>query len=196
MSDDEAQTWHHGVVAAWWSEFNQDGPEIAYFQRFIEADGQRALDAACGTGRLLVPYLRQGLDVDGCDISADMLERCRARAEAAGLSPNLYSRRCTSSTCRGRTGRSSCAAASASAATARTMSRRSSVSMPTSSPAGGSCSTTRCRTPTPSSGATGERGATTFRTPGTTRGRGGRDPTARSTHYARASPSSIRFGSA
>ena len=49
-----------------------DGPEIEYFRRFVEA-GQPALDVACGTGRSLVPYLRAGLDVDGCDISPDML---------------------------------------------------------------------------------------------------------------------------
>src|SRR6478752_1281003 len=73
MGDDTPQTWHYGVVARWWSEFNQTGPEIAYFQRFIEDDGQPALDAACGTGRLLVPYLRDGLGVDGCDISGGRL---------------------------------------------------------------------------------------------------------------------------
>ena len=87
---EQPQTWHHGVVASWWAEFNVDGPEIPYFQKFIEDDGQPALDVACGTGRLLVPYLRAGLDVDGCDISADMLARCRERAETEGLSPNLF----------------------------------------------------------------------------------------------------------
>jgi SAM-dependent methyltransferase len=87
---DEPQTWHHGIVARWWAEFNVTGPEISYFQKFIEDDGQPALDLACGTGRLLVPYLRAGLDVDGSDLSADMLALCRERAEAEGLSPNLY----------------------------------------------------------------------------------------------------------
>ena len=24
-----AQTWHYGLVARWWAEFNLDGPEIA-----------------------------------------------------------------------------------------------------------------------------------------------------------------------
>ena len=84
-----AQTWHYGLVATWWDEFNQGGPEIDYFRRFVEG-GQPALDVACGTGRLLLPYLRAGLDVDGCDISEDMLERCRARAGREGLSPRLY----------------------------------------------------------------------------------------------------------
>ncbi len=84
-----ASTWHYGVVARWWAEFNTAGPEIGYFRRFVEA-GQPALDVACGTGRLLLPYLRDGLDVDGCDISPDMLEHCRSAAEREGLSPNLY----------------------------------------------------------------------------------------------------------
>jgi SAM-dependent methyltransferase len=84
-----AETWHYGLVARWWAEFNTDGPEIEYFRRFV-AVGQPALDLACGTGRLLLPWLRTGLDVDGCDISADMLALCRERVEREGLATNLY----------------------------------------------------------------------------------------------------------
>lgn len=84
----EPQTWHYGVVARWWAEFNTDGPEIDYFRTFVEA-GQPALDVACGTGRLLIPYLQARLDVDGCDISGDMIALCRERAEREGLSPTL-----------------------------------------------------------------------------------------------------------
>ncbi|MDP9296422.1 MAG: class I SAM-dependent methyltransferase [Actinomycetota bacterium] len=83
------KTWHYGLIARWWAEFNQDGPEIPYFRKFIEAGGQPALDVGCGTGRLLLPYLRAGLDVDGCDVSSDMIALCREKAEAEGLSPNL-----------------------------------------------------------------------------------------------------------
>ena len=85
---EEPQTWHYGVVARWWAEFNTDGPEIEYFRPFVEA-GQPALDVACGTGRLLIPYLATGLDVDGCDISEDMISLGRERAEREGLSPTL-----------------------------------------------------------------------------------------------------------
>ena len=84
-----AETWHYGLVAKWWAEFNDDGPEIAYFQRFVES-GQPALDVACGTGRLLIPYLKAGMDVDGCDVSPDMIALCRENAERAGLSPTLF----------------------------------------------------------------------------------------------------------
>ena len=87
-----AETWHHGLVATWWAEFNDDfrPHEIPYFRRHVERDGQPALDVACGTGRLLLPYLRAGLDIDGCDISADMVEHCRAKAAGEGLSPALF----------------------------------------------------------------------------------------------------------
>lgn len=83
------QTWHYGLVAEWWAHFNTDGPEIEYFRRYVEA-GQPALDAGCGTGRLLVPWLRAGLDVDGCDVSADMIELCREHARREGFEPGLF----------------------------------------------------------------------------------------------------------
>ncbi len=87
---DEPQTWHHGLIAEWWAEFNDDfrSHEIPYFREFVER-GQPALDAGCGTGRLLIPFLRDGLDVDGTDASADMISACRRKAEAEGLSPRL-----------------------------------------------------------------------------------------------------------
>jgi SAM-dependent methyltransferase len=77
-------------VAQYWAEFNLEGPEIASYQGLIERYGQPALDVACGTGRLLLPYLRAGLDVDGCDISPDMLALCQQEAEREGFAPRLY----------------------------------------------------------------------------------------------------------
>lgn len=82
-------TWHYGLIADWWAEFNLDGPEIDYFGKFVR-EGQPALDAGCGAGRLLVPWLEAGLDVDGCDVSADMIDRCRARALREGVDPTLF----------------------------------------------------------------------------------------------------------
>jgi SAM-dependent methyltransferase len=84
----EEQTWHYGLIAEWWAEFATEGEEIEYFGRFVE-HGQPALDAGCGTGRLLLPWLRSGLDVDGCDVSADMISLCRERARREGFDPRL-----------------------------------------------------------------------------------------------------------
>jgi SAM-dependent methyltransferase len=81
-------TWHYGLVAEWWARFNTGGPEIDYFGRDIAA-AQPALDAGCGAGRLLIPWLRAGYDVDGIDASADMLARCAELARAEGLEARL-----------------------------------------------------------------------------------------------------------
>lgn len=86
----QSKVWHYGLVARCWVEFKQDGPEIPYFQEKIRRFGQPALDLGCGTGRLLLHYLHAGLQVDGCDISGDMLAYCTEKARAAGYSPRLF----------------------------------------------------------------------------------------------------------
>ncbi len=58
--------------------------------REIGRYGQPVLDLACGTGRLLLPLLQAGIDVDGCDISGDMLYHCQRKAASQGFHPNLY----------------------------------------------------------------------------------------------------------
>lgn len=87
---DNVKTWHYGAMAREWADNNKTGPEIDYFAGLIGRYGQPALDAGCGTGRLLIPFLRAGLDVDGCDVSADMLAYAQAAAQREGLSARLY----------------------------------------------------------------------------------------------------------
>ena len=88
---DQPRTWHYGLLARWWAEFNVAAPEeLVYLRSCIERFGQPALDLGCGTGRLLLPLLREGLDVDGCDLSPDMLALCRQQASRDGLAPRLY----------------------------------------------------------------------------------------------------------
>ena len=38
MTESAPQTWHHGLVAEWWAEFEVEGPEIEYFGRFVDPD--------------------------------------------------------------------------------------------------------------------------------------------------------------
>jgi len=88
---EQPQTWHYGLVAQWWAEFNSPDPdELAFYRSVIEGDGQPALDLACGAGRLLLPLLSAGLDIDGCDVSPDMLAHCQEGAGRQGLAPRLY----------------------------------------------------------------------------------------------------------
>lgn len=89
--DNQPQIWHYGLVARSWAELERDpGPEGAYFQHLVEHHGQPALDLGCGTGRLLLPMVKSGLDVDGSDLSEDMLALCQERALAEDLSVRLY----------------------------------------------------------------------------------------------------------
>jgi len=75
-------TWHYGLIADFWALNNLDAPEIESYAPHLESP---VLDAGCGTGRLLAPLRERGFDVDGCDVSADMLERCRRRVPDAAL---------------------------------------------------------------------------------------------------------------
>lgn len=83
-------TWHHGLLARWWAEFNRATPdELSYLQGAIQRFGEPALDLGCGSGRLLAPLLADGLDVDGVDVSAEMIEYARRAAAAVGKTPFL-----------------------------------------------------------------------------------------------------------
>ena len=62
----------------------------AFFQQKIVAGGGPALEIACGTGRLLIPFLRDGLQVEGIDSSGEMLDLCRGKAKQYNLTPVLY----------------------------------------------------------------------------------------------------------
>lgn len=64
--------------------------EVDFYASFIEQNPGRVLEAMCGSGRLLIPLMQRGYVVDGVDNSAIMLERCRERAEALQVNPELY----------------------------------------------------------------------------------------------------------
>jgi SAM-dependent methyltransferase len=90
MTDSGTGTWHYGLVARWWAEFNVAEPhELAFYRDAIQRFGQPVLDLGCGTGRFLVPLLEDGFDVDGSDVSADMIAQARALAARKGLEPTL-----------------------------------------------------------------------------------------------------------
>ncbi|MBC8160240.1 MAG: class I SAM-dependent methyltransferase [Roseiflexaceae bacterium] len=87
---DTTVVWHYGLMAERWALFSIDAPELPFFHQAIARFGQPVLDVGCGTGRVLLPLLRSGIDIDGCDISPDMLEQCRTTATHEGLHPHLY----------------------------------------------------------------------------------------------------------
>lgn len=52
--------------------------------------GQPALDVGCGTGRIVLDFLAEGVDIDGVDNAPEMLAICRDKAEKLGLSASLF----------------------------------------------------------------------------------------------------------
>lgn len=54
-----------------------------------EAKGP-VLDIACGTGRIMLPCLQAGVDIEGLDLFEPMLRTLRAKGAALGLSPQLH----------------------------------------------------------------------------------------------------------
>jgi SAM-dependent methyltransferase len=64
------------------------GSEEFYVDEAIRSGGA-VLELACGTGRLLIPIARAGLEVTGVDIVRAMLDRARAKAEEAGVTVDL-----------------------------------------------------------------------------------------------------------
>jgi SAM-dependent methyltransferase len=89
---DEPLTWHYGLMAERWFEFIRDTPEMGWLAAAIARHGEPVLDVGCGAGRLLVPLRAAGVDVDGADLSADMLAQTQRRADAEGLRVALYAR--------------------------------------------------------------------------------------------------------
>ena len=53
----DPQTWHYGLIARWWAEFNTEPAleELAFYRAVVERNGQPALDLGCGAGPPAAP---------------------------------------------------------------------------------------------------------------------------------------------
>jgi SAM-dependent methyltransferase len=70
------------------------GNNMPYGLDFYVEQARRAkgpvLDVACGTGRILLPCLQAGVDIEGLDLYEPMLKTLREKAAALNLSPRLH----------------------------------------------------------------------------------------------------------
>lgn len=60
-------------------EYRGRRADVAFYRRLARMRGGPILDLGCGTGRLLIPLLRDGHRVVGVDLSPSMLSRASAR---------------------------------------------------------------------------------------------------------------------
>ncbi len=65
-------------------------PDVAFYVDAARHSGGPVLELGCGTGRVLIPTARAGIEIVGLDASEGMLETCRRRLRAE--SPDVQRR--------------------------------------------------------------------------------------------------------
>ena len=85
----------YGKVSAeayevWFPEKPEGYEDTEFYKNFIIRNAGPALEIGCGDGRLLIPYVQEGLEVEGLDLSPHMLAQCRKRALKKGLRVTLH----------------------------------------------------------------------------------------------------------
>ncbi len=83
---------YRGLVAESWDLFTGDvpRPDRDFFLEIVRRHGGPVLDAGCGTGRLLLDFIAEGHDVDGLDVSPEMLDICEEKADRLGVTIDVY----------------------------------------------------------------------------------------------------------
>lgn len=71
------------------SQQDNDGEDIDFYvEKAKETDG-KVLEVACGTGRIYLEMLEEGVEAYGIDLSEEMLKKLREKAEKKGLQYNV-----------------------------------------------------------------------------------------------------------
>lgn len=84
---------YHGLMATTWDLFRGDTSKWEdrfFFLDVVTKYGGPVLDVGCGTGRILLDFMKQGVDIDGVDNSPDMLALCREKATEMNLKLSVY----------------------------------------------------------------------------------------------------------
>jgi len=63
----------------WYEDFTDD---IEFYRQMASSTGGPVLECMCGTGRLLVPLAKDGLEIAGFDLSYAMLDKLTAKLES------------------------------------------------------------------------------------------------------------------
>ncbi|MFB4302190.1 class I SAM-dependent methyltransferase [Actinomadura sp. NTSP31] len=92
-TDFDPADFYTGIVAEIYGPLKAFSPELEQYAAFIEEAGAPALELGCGDGDPLLELRRRGLDIDGVDSSADMLERLGRRACEYGIAATVFHQR-------------------------------------------------------------------------------------------------------
>lgn len=74
---------------AFW-EAEDDGSEVRLMADFLKKFPGPALEVGAGSGRLMFPLIQMGFEVEGLELSRDMLDLGDSRAEKLGIRPVMH----------------------------------------------------------------------------------------------------------
>ena len=66
-----------------------DGKELEFYLSFVKDKNMKVLEPMCGNGRMLIPFMEKGIDIEGFDISEEMLQVCKMKGQNLNLNPNV-----------------------------------------------------------------------------------------------------------
>jgi len=66
------------------------GVELDFYLSFVKFNNMKVLEPMCGNGRMLIPFLQRGIDIEGFDISEEMLNVCEEKGKKLGLNPIVF----------------------------------------------------------------------------------------------------------
>ena len=84
---------YKGLIAESWDLLRGDTSnwdDRFFYKELVRQSGEPVLDVGCGTGRLVLDFMSDGVNIDGVDNSPEMLDLLRGKAEKMGLQPNVY----------------------------------------------------------------------------------------------------------
>lgn len=84
---------YYGMMAEFWDLFRGDTSrweDRFFYLDVVKKHGQPVLDVGCGTGRILLDFMQQGIDIHGVDNSPEMLRLLKQKSETLHLNPTLY----------------------------------------------------------------------------------------------------------
>jgi ubiquinone/menaquinone biosynthesis C-methylase UbiE len=67
-----------------------DGKELEFFFSFVKDKNMKVLEPMCGNGRMLIPFMQEGIDIEGFDISDEMLNLCKEKCKELNLNPIVF----------------------------------------------------------------------------------------------------------
>ncbi|MFJ2780745.1 class I SAM-dependent methyltransferase [Kitasatospora sp. NPDC087315] len=88
----QPDTWSYDLIADIYAEdmgHSMPHDDIGWYRDLCRRRGGRTLELGCGTGRILLPLLRDGADAIGIDLSLPMLRRLRRNAAVLDLTPRV-----------------------------------------------------------------------------------------------------------